>query len=152
MTKFINNRKFLLRYRKVKKLYYIDVDKAYWPQCWDLVKHYSIHCRDWTPPKVGVARNATAKHFPPSKFTELRIWYDDFQQGDIVVVDLIPKNSAGHIFIVYRQYKYGLRYIDQNGKWGAWRNNKAHKIHWNGVEMRKMKRWDFKILRAFRPK
>jgi hypothetical protein len=136
---------------KAKRLYFIDVDKSFWSQCWDLIKHYCIDCFWRNPPYVWVVRNATSKHFPPHLFKELRIGIDDFEQWDIVIVDLIPKNKFWHIFIVHRQFKNKLRYVDQNGIWWAFRNWKVNDISGNWVEMRSMKRWDFKILKAFRP-
>lgn len=141
-------RRFFYKYRK----WFIDADGRYGYQCVDFIRQYCKEVFNYNMPSMASAKLASSKHFPRPLRREIRIGVEDLRMGDIITFAPTTNNKHGHIGVVFRNTKDGIQFYDQNGIWGAGSqiNGTYPKIKGNGVEVRIMKWWTRKLLRAFR--
>ena len=129
---------------------WIDADGHYWYQCIDVYRKYVQDVFDYKYIPVDYAKNISSKQLIPDKRKELKVGVDDFQRWDIITFDFW---EMGHVGIVHRIVQDGFYYIDQNGLWWAWiklSDWTYPKIKGNGVELRRHKYSQWKLLKAFR--
>lgn len=148
ITQIMRIRRFFYRYRK----WFIDADGRYGYQCVDLIRQYCKEVYGYKMPAMASAKDASAKHFTKPLRKEIQLWVEDLKMWDIITFAPTTKNKYGHIGVVFRNTKDGIQFYDQNGiGWAGGQINGTYpKIKGNGVEVRIMKWWTRKLLRAFR--